>query len=350
MTRKPHPLPDTIRDLDHLEDLLSEPTEGVVAALSRCEGDLIVLGVGGKMGPSLARMARRALDASASRSRVLGVSRFTNAELPDWLRTHGIEPIACDLLDPDQARSLPEAAYVVAMSGQKFGTSSGQAALTWATNCLMPALIGGRYRHSKIVAFSTGNVYPLVPSSSRGSVETDPLGPVGEYAMSAVGRERIYEYMSLTHKTPMALIRLNYASEPRYGVLVDLARKVWTGEKIDLSMGYLNTIWQGDANAIALRAFDLVGTPPFVLNVTGPEVLSVRELAEAFGRHWGKAVQFQGREAPDALLNNAAQAIERFGAPRVPTDRLVSWIADWIAEGGPLLDKPTHFEVRDGRF
>jgi nucleoside-diphosphate-sugar epimerase len=343
-------LPSSIADVDQLEDLLSTPTEGVVETLSRLEGDMVVLGVGGKMGPTLARMVRRAWDVSGHRGRVFGVSRFSDRDLPERLKTHGIEPIAADLLGPAQVAGLPDAANVIAMTGQKFGTARGQAALTWAVNVMTPVLMGHRYRASKIVAFSTGNVYPFVPTSGTGSRETDSLGPVGEYAMTALGRERFYEHLSAVHQTSVALIRLNYASEPRYGVLVDTALKVLAGEPIDLTMGHVNTIWQGDANALALRAFDHVESPPEVFNLTGPDVLSVRVLAEEFGRHFGKAPTFQRTEAPDALLSDASKAFAMLGRPQVEVGQMIAWVADWLTRGQPVLDKPTKFDVRDGRF
>lgn len=340
---------DSIRDENELDELLSDPTPGVLETFGKLDGDVLVLGVAGKMGPTLALMARRAFDAVGKRHKVLGVARFSEASRADWLRDRGIEPIACDLLDFDQIERLPDAPNVVFMAGMKFG-STGQTARTWAMNCLVPAIVSQRYRASRIVAFSTGNVYGLTPINSGGSTEDSPLDPKGEYAMSCLGRERMIEYMSLTYGTPAATIRLNYANEPRYGTLVDLARKVYEGQPIDLAMGYFNAIWQGDANAQILQSFDAVASPPRILNVAGPELLSVRQTAEEFGRIFGKPVRFQGTEAPDALLSNTARAVELFGPPRVPIPQVMRWIADWIARGGPLLGKPTHFEVRDGAF
>jgi dTDP-4-dehydrorhamnose reductase len=328
---------NNIRDETHLDELLSEPDPGVIATLGRVEGDLVVLGVAGKMGPTLARMARRASDAAGVRRRIYGVARFSRPELAGWL------------LDPDAVAGLPEAPNVVAMLGQKFGTT-GQAELTWAINCLPPAWIGRKYRASRIVAFSTGNVYPLTPITGTGSRESDPPGPIGEYAMSALCRERIYEYVSNCFHIPMVLIRLNYATEMRYGVPVDLARKVCEGQPIDLAMGAFNTIWQGDANAQALRAFEQVAVPPRVLNITGPEVLMVRAVAERLGQLMNRSVTLTGTEAPDALLSDASLAAKLFGPPRVSTDQLLRWVADWVARGGTSLGKPTHFEVRDGAF
>jgi nucleoside-diphosphate-sugar epimerase len=340
---------DSIRDVDQLDDLLSEPSEGVIETLSRIDGDVLVLGVAGKMGPTLARMSRRAFDAAGSRRRVLGVARFTDPSRSDWMQRHGVETITADLLDPNQLDRLPDAPNVVFMAGMKFG-ATGQAALTWAMNCLLPAMVARKYRSSRIVAFSTGNVYGLTTPGSGGSKEGDAPDPRGEYAMSCLGRERVLEHLSRSQGTPTALIRLNYACEMRYGVLVDLARKVDAGRPVDLTMGYLNAIWQGDASAMALQALDHAASPARVLNLTGPEVLSVRRLAEEFGRVLDRPVTFEGTEAPDALLNDARRTLALLGPPRVDTERLTRWVADWVARGGASLDKPTHFEEREGKF
>ncbi len=342
-------LPDAIRDVEHLEDLLSEPSAAAIEALARLPGDLVLLGVGGKMGPTLARMARRASDAAGVRRRVFGVARFSDAGLEGRLRAHGVETVRCDLLDPAQLDRLPEAANVLALLGMKFG-STGQEALTWANNTHLPAVVCARYRGSRLVAFSTGNVYGLSPVRLGGSLETDPLNPAGEYAMSCLGRERMYEHFSRAWGVPVALLRLNYACEMRYGVLADVARKVYAGEPVDLSMGHLNAIWQGDASALALCAFGEAASPPAVLNLAGPELLSVRRVAEEFGRLLGRPVTFRGSEADDALLSNGQRAHARYGYPRVPAGRLIAWTADWVRRGGISLDRPTHFEVRDGKF
>ena len=339
---------DVIRDIDDLEERLSRPTEGVLETMARLDGDLVILGVAGKMGPTLARMARRAWDQLGIRHRVIGVARFSETGLEAKLRSHGIETIRCDLLDDVPVSQLPDAPNVLFMAGRKFGTTGGEAA-TWAQNAYLPGLVCRRYRESRIVAFSTGNVYPLV-ANQIGSRETDPPDPRGEYAMSCLGRERIFEHFSRTFSIPMALIRLNYEAEPRYGVLVDIAERVRDGRPIDLSVGCFNVIWQGDANAMALQTFDHVATPPWIVNMTGPEVLMVREVAETFGRLLGKTPQFTGGETSLALLNDASQLFQRFGPPRVKAERVIGWVADWIGRGGPTLGKPTHFEVSDGRF
>ncbi len=339
----------SIRDVEHLEDLLSEPSAGAVEALRRLPGDLVLLGVGGKMGPTLARMARRASDAAGVRRRVVGVARFSSPGLRDRLHAHGVETVACDLLDPAQLDRLPDAANVLVLLGMKFG-ATGQEALTWANNAYLPAVVCNRYAGSRIVAFSTGNVYGLSPVRLGGSLETDVLNPAGEYSMSCVGRERIYEHFSRTRGIPTALLRLNYATEMRYGVLVDVARKVHAGETIDLMMGHLNALWQADANAMALCAFDHAAAPPFVVNLAGPELLSVRRVAEEFGRLLGRPVSFSGSEAGNAFLSNGQLGHRLFGYPRVGAGQMIQWIADWVRRGGPSLDRPTHFEVRDGRF
>ena len=338
-----------IRDEAHLEDLLSEPSPGVVATLHGSPGDIVILGVGGKMGPSLARMARRAADVAGGKRRVIGVARFSQSGLERQLQAAGVETIRCDLLDEDQVARLPDAPLVVAMTGMKFG-ATGQEALTWAMNSHVPAIICSKYRHSKIAAFSTGNVYGMTPVKLGGSLETDPLLAVGEYAQSCIGRERMYEYFSRRWSIPRATLRLNYATEMRYGVLVDIARKVQQGEPVDVTMGHLNAIWQGDANALALCALGDTSSPPRVLNIAGPEILSVRRLAEEFGRLLERPVTFTGAEADDAFLSNAKLSHQMYGYPRVPAAQLVQWIADWVRRGGASLGKPTHFEVRDGKY
>ena len=342
-------LPERIENVEHLEELLSEPTDGVIDTLARLPGDLIVLGVGGKMGPTLARMARRASDAAGTRRRVIGVSRFSDGGLEERLHAHGIETVRCDLLDQGQLDRLPEVPNVVYMTGMKFG-AAGQQARTWAMNCYLPGMVCSKFRRSRIVAFSTGNVYPLTPAQHGGSREGDALGPVGEYAMTSVGRERICEHFSRMLTLPLALLRLNYATELRYGVLVDLALKVQAGQEVDLAMGCFNALWQADANAMALRAFDHLASPPFVVNLAGPELLSVRRVAEEFGQLLGRPVAFRGSEAADALLSNGQLGHRLFGYPRVSAGQMIRWIADWVRRGGANLGKPTHFEVRDGQF
>jgi nucleoside-diphosphate-sugar epimerase len=340
---------DKVASVEQLDDLLSEPTPGVVETLGRLEGDLIVLGVGGKMGPTLARMAVRASQAAGVKRRVIGVARFSQPGLPDWLRRHGIEPLQADLLDPAAVAKLPDAANVIVMTALKFG-SSGRPGDTWAVNCWQPAMICQRYPKSRIAGFSTGNVYPLTPVAYGGSRETDPLMPVGEYAASCVGRERLYDYFSRSAGTPVSIVRLNYACELRYGVLVDLARQIDRGEPVDVSMGAVNVIWQGDANAMTLASLGHASSPPFVINVAGPETLSVRRVCEHLGQLLGKEPKFTGNEAGEALLSNGQLGHQMFGYPRVGIRQLCEWIAGWLQAGGELLDKPTKFQVRDGKF
>lgn len=341
--------PETIADVETLEELLSLPSDAAVDALGRLDGDLLVLGVGGKMGPTLARMAVRASALAGRKRRVIGVSRFSDPKLPASLAAHGVETIQADLLDRQQLERLPSAPLVVCMTGMKFG-STGQEPLTWAMNVYLAGMLAERFAASRLVVFSTGNVYPLSPVAWGGSRECDPLAPVGEYAMTAVGRERMFTHFSQTLGFPLALIRLNYACELRYGVLVDLARRVRAGETIDLAMGNFNAIWQADASAMALAALAHASRPPLVVNVAGPETLSVRRVCEELAARMGKSVRFTGREADDALLSNSALATRLFGYPRVCASQMIAWIADWVGRGGASLDKPTHFETRDGRF
>ncbi|MEO6434723.1 MAG: NAD-dependent epimerase/dehydratase family protein [Tepidisphaeraceae bacterium] len=344
-------LPDTIESIEQLDEMLSRPPEYVVETFRKIPGDVLILGVAGKMGPTLARMAKRAViaaDGTKSR-RVIGVARFSNPDHQKELEANGIETIRADLLNPKQLEKLPDAPNVVYMPAMKFG-STGQEALTWAMNTYLPGMCAQRYAKSKIVAFSTGNVYGLSPVKAGGSTETSPLAPLGDYAMSCLGRERMFEHFSHVNQTPIALIRLNYATEMRYGVLVDLAQKVLAGHEIDLSMGNLNAIWQGDANAMTLASFAHVASPPFLLNVAGPELLSVRKVCEDLGRLMSRASKFAGEESPDALLSNGQLGHRLFGIPSVPAAKMIEWIAAWVSSGGASLGKPTHFETRDGRF
>lgn len=332
-----------------LDEFLSRPYPEDQEAIRALEGDLLILGVGGKMGPSLAIRAARAAEQAGLRRRIIGVSRFSEAALRRQLEAAGVETLSADLLDFDGLARLPDAPNVIFMAARKFG-STGDEALTWAMNALLPARVAERYRQARIVAFSSGNVYPFVPVDSGGATEQTPPGPVGEYAQSVLARERLFEYQSRRYGTPVVLLRLNYAVELRYGVLVDLARKVYSREPIDVTMGHVNVIWQGDANSVCLRSFSLCQSPPAVLNLTGPGTLSVRKLAIDFGRRFGIEPVFTGREAETALLNNASRCHALFGLPRVTLDEMLDAVAHWITAGGRLLDKPTHFEVRNGRF
>jgi len=348
-------LPETIRDVEQLEELLSRPTPQVVETLGRIEGDILVLGVGGKIGPSLARMARRASDAAgrgtreAGRRRILGAARFSEPALQGRLQSQGIETIRCDLLDRAQLAALPQVPNVLYLAAMKFG-ATGQEPATWARNAYLPGLVCEKFPASRIVAYSTGNVYPLVPAERGGSRESDPPGPVGDYAMSCLGRERIFTYFSQTRGTPVALLRLYYAHEMRYGVMVDLAGKVAADEPVDLAMGYFNAIWQGDSNAMTLQALDHATSPPRVVNLAGTRALGVRGVAAELGRLLDRPVRFAGSEAADALLANTELACRLFGPPLVSEEQILRWVADWRRRGGPTHGKPTHFETRDGKF
>ena len=338
-----------ITTINELEDNLSAPTEGVVRAISEMNGDLLVLGAGGKMGPSLSHMAVRAMRQAGGKKRVLAVSRFSDHQVAQQLEAWGVEIIRGDLLEPKFIESLPKVPNVIYMAGRKFGTD-GAKSLTWATNAYLPTLVCYQFRHSRIVAFSSGNVYPSIPTNRPGSLETDVLNPHGEYGMSCLGRERMFEYFSNKYQTPTAVVRLNYATELRYGVLVDLAQKVFRGQEIPLTVGYFNAIWQSDANAIALCALKDVQSPPFVLNVTGPDLISCRRVAERFGNLMNKPVRLTGTESPVALLSCAERAFDLYGKPRVQLDDMVEMTADWIMRGGTSLGKSTHFEVVDGKY
>jgi dTDP-4-dehydrorhamnose reductase len=337
------------RDDDELEEYLSRPSREVVDALRRTPGDVIVLGAGGKMGPSLTTMVRRACDALGDSRTVTAVSRFSSPEAAARLESGGIRVVRAELGDRDAIGRLPDAPNVIYMAGQKFGTKD-LPSLTWAVNTLVPAMVAERYAGSRIVAFSTGNVYPLSPAASSGARESDSLTPAGEYANSCVGRERVLEHVSRTRGTSMAIVRLNYAVDLRYGVLVDIAHHVAAGEPVRVDMGYVNVIWQGDANAQAIRALTIAASPPRAINVTGPERLSVRDVAMRLGSLLGTPARIAGTEAPDALLSDTTLAQSLFGLPSVSTDVLIEWVASWVARGGTRLGKATKFEVRDGRF
>ncbi len=334
---------------EDLEDRLSDPPRPLIDLFARLEGDLLILGAGGKMGPSLARMAARAARAAGSDTRVYAASRFPQRALRDRLTSWGITALVCDLTQPGAIGRLPYCSNVVYMAGRKFG-SSDAAWETWASNVFLASEAARAFPRARIVAFSTGNVYPLWPvARPEGPVEETPPHPLGEYAQSCLGRERMFEYFSRRNGTLVSLVRLNYAVELRYGVLLDIALRVWTGQSIDLTMGHANVLWQGDASAYALQTLDICSTPPAILNVTGP-VVRIREVAEKLGRLLDRPVRFQGTEAPTALLSNPAECHARFGPPRVSLDILLGWLAHWVIAGGPVLGKPTHYETRDGKF
>jgi nucleoside-diphosphate-sugar epimerase len=329
-----------------IDELLSRPCDADREAMAALGGDLILLGAGGKMGPTLALRARRA---AAPGQRILAVARFTNPDVKTMLDQAGVETITADLLDRTQLDALPDVPNVLYLAARKFG-ASGDPSLTWAMNVLLPALVAERYRRSRIVSFSTGNVYAFTRAASGGPVETTPMEPVGEYAITALGRERLFEYWSRRNGTPVALLRLNYAIDMRYGVLLDIGQKVFERRPVDVTMGSVNVVWQGYANSVALRSFALASSPPFVLNLTGPETLSVRSIAWRFGEIFGLEPEFTGQEAPEALLSNAARCHRLFGCPEFTPEQMIEMTAGWIREGGPVYNKPTKFQVRDGRF
>ncbi len=340
------PLPDRFASVAELEDFLSTPTPEVTADLASVPGDILILGVAGKMGPTLARMARRA----APGKRIVGVARFSDASVRAGLEAAGVETIACDLLDRDAVAGLPRLANVVYMAGMKFG-ASGDPALTWAMNVHAPAIVAEVFAAARIVAFSTGCVYPFVPVDGGGASEDTPAAPpAGDYAWSCVGRERMFAHFSARRGTGGRLVRLNYAIDMRYGVLHDIAAKVLAGDAIDLAMGHVNVIWQGDANAVALRCLAHVTTPTSPINVTGPQTLSVRRLADELGRRLGRPPRFTGAEAATGWLNDASRMVALLGPPRVPLERMLDWTADWQLRGMASHGKPTHYEVRDGRY
>lgn len=341
--------PEKIANEDELEEILSRPFSETVDLFKKLDGDILFLGVAGKIGPSLARMAKRACNEAGVEKRIIGVSRFSNPAEKDLIEKWGIETIRGDLLDRDFLESLPKVKNVFFLAGMKFG-SEDNLALTWAMNSYLPALVAEYFRDSRIVAYSTGCVYPLVTVESGGSKETDKPEPVGEYAQSCLGRERMFEYGSRKHNTPVALIRLNYAVEPRYGVMVDIATKVKNNQPVDLTMGYFNVIWQGDANNMVLCSLKHTASPAAVFNVAGGEILRVRDVALEFGKLFKKEVQFIGAEAATALLSNADQAFRLFGKPQVSVQKVLEWTARWMEEEKKLLGKPTHFEVRDGKY
>jgi len=338
-----------ITSVQDLEERLSRPTAEDVSAMRAIEGDLLILGAGGKMGPSLAALARRAADLAGSRKRIIAVSRFSDEELRAQFSSQNIETISCDLLEPGALGKLPDAANVLFMAARKFGTS-GSEYLTWAMNTFVPGLVAERYRSSRIVAFSTGNVYPLTDVHEGGAVESTPVEPKGEYAQSALGRERMFEYGSQRWGTPVTILRLNYAVELRYGVLADIGSAVFEGRRIDLRMGYVNVIWQRDANSMCLRSFVHCQSTPLILNLTGPETLSVRRVAHEFGQKFGIEPIFDFEENTTALLNNSGKAHRLLGCPSVTAAEIIDWLADWIRKRHPMLNKPTHFQARDGKF
>jgi nucleoside-diphosphate-sugar epimerase len=338
-------LPQTIPDLTTLDDFLCRPSQTLIDDLAGLDGDIMILGVAGKMGPTLAGLAKAALPDR----RIIGVARFTAPGVKDLLQARGIETVHCDLLNATAIEALPKAPNIVFMAGRKFG-AEGDPSLTWAMNAHVPALVAQAFRSSRIVAFSTGCVYPFVHVDGKGADETMPPNPPGEYAQSCVGRERMFEYFSRQFGTPGRLFRLNYAIDMRYGVLHDIATNVFQRQPIDVSLGHVNFIWQGDAAAQALRCLAHCDTPTSPINVSGHEILAVRDLATKLGQRLGREPILVGEEQPTAWLTDTSQAVKLFGVPIVDTDRLIAWTADWVARSMPSLGKPTKYEVRDGKY
>lgn len=340
---------NSISGEEELERVLSKPYPEDISWANHLDGDVLVLGAGGKMGPTLIMRIVGALEQAGSQATVYAASRFSDERKREKLDAVGAETIAVDLMAEGALGTLPECHNLIYMVGMKFGASE-QKPRTWAINAYLPGRVAAHFSSSRIVAFSTGNVYPMVSPESGGSTETDPVGPVGEYAQSCLGRERVFEHFSKQNGTPVCLLRLNYAVEARYGVLLDIARTVYAGEPVSLKMGYVNVIWQGDANSVCFRALERCDSPAEVLNVTGPETLSVRELAKGFGRRFDREVRFEHQEGETALLNDATRCHRLFGEPKVEVSTVMDLVADWIKEGRTTLGKPTKFETKDGQF
>jgi nucleoside-diphosphate-sugar epimerase len=338
-----------MKDINKLYKSLLVPSEALVSDIAALKGDILILGVGGKMGPALARLAKQAVDSAGMNKRIIGASRFSEAGLQNELNSLGIETYKADLLQDDQLNALPEAENVLYLAGTKFGTT-GKESFTWAMNAYLPGRVAQKYKNSKIVVFSTGNVYPLTPVLMGGADESLAPQPVGEYAQSCLGRERLFQYYSSIHNTPILIYRLNYANDVTYGVLIEIARSVKEKKPVDLSMGHVNVIWQGDANEIALRALHHCSVPSKILNVAGPETIAVRWIAKEFGKLFGQSPEFINQEQDTALLSNAAESFRLFGYPKVPLKKMLEVIVEWINEGGRIINKPTHFQERKGQF
>ncbi|MCL6605058.1 MAG: NAD(P)-dependent oxidoreductase [Paenibacillus sp.] len=335
--------------IPELEAKLAEPSEKLIAELSVLDGDIMLLGVGGKMGPSLARLAVQAIQMAGIRKRVIGVSRFSNEESKRELEEAGVETISCDLLNDNDLQSLPEVRNIIYMAGNKFGTT-GNEHFTWAMNSYLPGRVAEKFRNSRIVVFSSGNVYPFTSVGLGGVTESVTPEPKGEYAQSCLGRERVFEHFSHKYGIPMVIYRLNYAIDMRYGVLLEIAKSVQEGHPVHLAMGHANVIWQGDANEMALRCLTVCTNPPNIVNITGPETMSIRWAAEEIGKRLGKTPVFEGTESDTSLLNNASKSHQLFGYPRVSLLQMIDWTADWILHGGATWNKPTHFQERKGKF
>lgn len=336
-------------EIEVLEQELLKPSDALIADIEKIEGDIIILGVGGKMGPGMAKLARKAILKSGIKKRVIGISKFSEVGMRDELEAHGIETVAADLLNEDQLAGLPDAPNILYLAGTKFGTT-GKEPFTWAMNSYLPGRVAERYRNSRIVAFSTGNVYPFVSVNSGGLSEESTPAPVGEYGQSCLGRERLFQYFSEKYNIPTLIYRLNYAIDLRYGVMLEIAKAVLADKPIDLTTGNVNVIWQGDANEIAIRSLLHCESPANILNVTGPETLSVKWLAEQFGFLLDKKPRFINESQPNALLSNASKAHKLFGYPRVTVLKMIEMTVAWLQAGGETINRPTHFQERKGQF
>ncbi len=340
---------ETIANEEMLEERLSKPRIELIEMMKKLEGDFMIIGIAGKMGTTLGRMAKRAAEEAGVKKKFYGVARFTDNSAMKNIEKWGIEAIRCDLMDREAVSRLPKVANVIYMAGKKFGTN-GDEDTTWAMNTVVPAYVCEHLKESRIVAFSTGCVYPLVGVDSCGCTEKNLPEPVGEYAQSCLGRERVFTYFSKINKTPVLLYRLNYAVDLRYGVLYDVGSRIWEGKPVNSSVQHFNVIWQGDANNYALMSLGICKSPPEILNVTGPETISLSYIAELFGKTFNKPISFEGNIGNKAYLNNASKAFSLFGYPEVSLEKMVNWQAGWIMNGGKSLGKPTHFEVNNGKF
>ncbi|SDN92952.1 Nucleoside-diphosphate-sugar epimerase [Paenibacillus sp. yr247] len=338
-----------MKTIHELETKLAQPSPALVKDIAALDGDILLLGIGGKMGPSLARLAMNAIKEAGVKKKVIGASRFSSTGLKQELEADGVETISCDLLNDQQLQELPDVKNVIYMAGNKFGTM-GNEHFTWAMNSYLPGRVAEKYKNSRIVVFSTGNVYPFTSVSQGGPTENSATGPIGEYGQSCLGRERIFEHFSLKNRTPMTIFRLNYAVDMRYGVLLEIAKSVKAGKPIDITMGNFNCIWQGDANEYAIRSLNISNNPPEVINVSGPETISMRWVTSMFARRFGVEPIFTGEESPTALLSNSAKAHQIFGYPRVSLQQMIEWTSDWVMADGHTWNKPTHFQEREGKY
>lgn len=334
---------------EKLNEMLTTPSAALIEDIKKTDGDIMILGAGGKMGPTLCLLAKKAVEAAGIEKRVIAVSRFTDKFATELLNNNNVETISCDLLDKEKLYALPEVKNVIYMAGRKFGTD-GSEWLTWAMNSTLPAFVADKFKNSNIAVFSSGNIYPIVPVSSGGCKESEKVGPVGEYTMSCLARERAFEYAANHYGTNVLIYRLNYAVDLRYGVLYDMAERIMKGEPISVTTPCLNCIWQGSANEIAIRSLLYASSPAKILNVTGPETVSVKKAALELGNYLGKEPIFEGEEGTDAYLSDSSEATQIFGYPSVNIKTLIRWQAEWILDGGRALGKPTHFEERKGSY